>query len=91
MNPKKKEVVDGRKRLLREREHKCVICKRIEWEGSEIPLVVDHIDGNSDNNDDTNLRFVCCNCDALLPTYKGRNRGNGRFKRAQRYRENKSY
>lgn len=80
-----------RKRLLKEREHRCSICNLTEWNDVEIPLVVDHIDGNHDNNVDENLRFVCCNCDALLPTYKGRNRGNGRIKRMERYNAGKSY
>jgi 5-methylcytosine-specific restriction endonuclease McrA len=56
-----------------------------------MPLVLDHIDGNSDNWDLKNLRMICCNCDALTPTYKNRNRGNGRFLRRIRYREGKSY
>lgn len=56
----------------------CSICELTEWNGNPIPLEVDHVDGNSENNFPSNLRFVCCNCAALLPTYKGGNKGNGR-------------
>lgn len=56
----------------------CSICGCSEWMGSPMPLVVDHIDGNHNNNFPENLRFVCCNCDAQLDTYKSKNKGNGR-------------
>jgi hypothetical protein len=69
----------------------CTICHRTDWEGVPIPLVLDHIDGDSTNNSWDNLRLVCGNCDMLLPTYKGRNKGSGRYARAQRYQEGKSY
>lgn len=56
-----------------------------------MPLVLDHIDGHSENGQLTNLRIICNNCDALTDTYKGKNRGNGRAKRRERYKEGKSY
>lgn len=64
--------------ILRMREHKCEICNRTKWEGGKIPLVLDHVDGNSQNWKVDNLRLVCGNCDMLLPTYKSKNKGNGR-------------
>ena len=30
------------------------------------------------DNEIENFRLVCCNCDAQLPTFKSKNRGNGR-------------
>ena len=65
----------------RNNEKICSICNLSEWMGKEIPLEVDHIDGNSDNNFPNNLRFVCCNCAAQLDTYKAKNKGNGRKSR----------
>lgn len=73
------------------RGEQCVICGLTEWTGQKVPLVLDHIDGNSDNNHISNLRLVCGNCDMLLPTHKSKNRGNGRVYRRQRYAQGKSY
>ena len=53
--------------------HVCAICDRSEWNQQPIPLVVDHIDGNPENHSIENVRLICPNCDALLPTYKSRN------------------
>ena len=80
-----------RKFLLRTCSHQCEICKITEWQNQPTPLVMDHIDGNPDNNDRSNFRLICPNCDALLPTYKGKNTGNGRASRRKRYAEGKSY
>lgn len=80
-----------KKYLIKTRGHQCEICGNTEWIGNPIPLIADHIDGNSYNNSLENRRLVCGNCDMQLPTYKGRNAGKGRYKRRQRYREGKSY
>jgi hypothetical protein len=52
----------------------CAICLVTEWQGKKIMLVLDHINGICNDNRLSNLRFVCSNCDAQLPTYKSRNR-----------------
>lgn len=77
------------KKYLIELHGKCQICKLSEWQGQPMPLVLDHIDGDPYNNLLLNLRVVCNNCDAISPTFKGRNKGNGRFKRAERYQTEK--
>jgi hypothetical protein len=77
--------------LLRERGHRCEVCGGTEWLGQPIPLVLDHINGNSEDCRLVNLRLVCGNCDMQLPTYKSKNRGHGRFARRKRYAEGGSY
>ena len=83
--------VSLKKHLLETRVAKCEICGTTQWCGRIVPLVMDHIDGNSENNELNNLRLVCGNCDMQLPTYKGKNKGNGRAFRRKRYAEGKSF
>lgn len=80
------------KRYLKETKGcKCEICGICEWDGKILSLILDHINGNPEDWSVENLRLLCPNCDSLTPTFKGRNRGNGRFSRRRRYRERKSY
>jgi len=79
-------------RYLKEtRGDKCEICGLDEWNGKDIVMIMDYIDGDATNNIIPNLRLICPNCDSQTPTYKGRNKGNGRHSRRIRYAENKSY
>jgi 5-methylcytosine-specific restriction endonuclease McrA len=73
----------GRRFLLERDGHVCQMpeCGLSEWEGAPIPLILDHIDGDSDNWALNNIRLICPNCDALTDHYKGRNRGRGRHAR----------
>jgi len=57
-------------------EHQCSWCKGRTWLGKEIPLELDHIDGDNENNNLENLRLLCPNCHAQTPTYRGRNRNS---------------
>lgn len=52
---------------------------------NNIPLEVEHIDGNYLNNNEDNLKLLCPNCHSLTSTYKGANRGNGRKERKKYY------
>lgn len=45
------------------------------WLGKPIVLQVDHIDGDSQNDDIENLRFLCANCHTQTETFGGRNIG----------------
>lgn len=80
-----------RKYLLTKHGNRCSICGITKWTRHAMPLVLDHIDGNPENSSLANVRLVCANCDTLLPTYKGRNRGSGRAARRARYHAGLSY
>lgn len=64
-----------KKRLLSEKifESVCSSCLGKTWLDNPIPLELDHIDGNNQNNNLDNLRLLCPNCHSLTPTYRGRN------------------
>ncbi|MDV3426909.1 MAG: HNH endonuclease [Bacillota bacterium] len=54
-------------------EYKCAICGLKEWQGKELTLRLDHIDGDNHNNVIENLRWLCPNCDSIQNTYCGKN------------------
>lgn len=80
-----------RKYLIRKYGHRCQSCKFDIWMGRSITLELEHSDGNSENHNQENLKLLCPNCHSQTPTYKGKNRGNGRHSRMIRYREGKSF
>ena len=46
-----------------------------------IPIELEHIDGNFKNNKVDNLKLLCPNCHSLTSTYKSLNTGKGRDRR----------
>lgn len=76
---------------MQEQNNLCAICAGPNtWNDQPLVFNFDHIDGDYTNSRRANLRCICPNCDAQLPTSKGRNRGRGRHWRRQRYAEGKS-
>ena len=72
----------NQRRVLTElRGYACEVCGISEWNGKEIVLQVDHINGNPYNNNADNLRLICPNCHSQTETFAGGNRGNGRWKK----------
>lgn len=54
-------------------EYKCKSCGLSdEWNGSELVLQLDHINGVSNDNRLENLRFLCPNCHSQTSTFAGR-------------------
>ena len=70
-----------KKYFLEEQDHCCAICgMKDEWNGKHLIFVLDHIDGNADNNNRDNLRLICPNCDSQLDTFKSKNKKSARAK-----------
>lgn len=69
-----------RRYIFEKFENKCCLCgwSEINPYTNTLPLEIDHIDGNSENNSEENLRLICPNCHSLTANYRGANRGNGR-------------
>lgn len=66
---------DLKRRLFKAglKEKQCECCSNVEWMGKDIPLQLDHINGDRSDNRIENLRVLCPNCHALTPTWGGRN------------------
>jgi Zn finger protein HypA/HybF involved in hydrogenase expression len=77
--------------LIKHHGNKCWSCGITEWNNKSIVMDLEHIDGNSLNNNLENLSLICPNCHSQTATYKGANKGNGRYYRKIRYQEGKSY
>ena len=69
-----------RKYLFEKYNNKCSECgwNEINKYTNNIPLEVEHEDGDYKNNKEENLKLLCPNCHSLTKTYKGANKGNGR-------------
>lgn len=65
-------------------------CSKCKWSKPnpytrKVYLEIDHIDGNSENNVESNLILLCPNCHSLTSTYKNLNKGSGRAWRREKY------
>ena len=73
--------------LFRKYNNKCSKCgwSKVNPYTNNIPLEIEHIDGNYKNNNENNLILLCPNCHSLTSTYKGANLNHGRKLRKKYY------
>lgn len=74
--------------LIKKYGNKCMRCEwdKINVTTGKVPIQLEHIDGNSDNNELNNLILLCPNCHSLTPTYGSLNK-NGRDSKRKEYRK----
>lgn len=74
--------------LIEKHGNKCMECGwcKINPVTNKVPIQLEHIDGNSDNNLLNNLKLLCPNCHSLTPTYGSLNK-NGRDSKRKEYRK----
>lgn len=71
---------EKRTRILTEQAHKCKECGIPQmWNNKPLKFELDHIDGDRNNNERENLRFLCPNCHSQTDNYKvGNNKNPGK-------------
>lgn len=69
-----------KKFLIKKYGDKCMKCgwNEINPVTGKVPIQLEHIDGNSENNTLENLMLLCPNHHSLTPTYGALNKGHGR-------------
>ena len=66
-------------------EYKCSICGQEPfWNGKELTLTLDHINGINTDDRLENLRWVCPNCDRQLDTFCSKNNRKERINKAKK-------
>jgi hypothetical protein len=59
-----------KKWIREERGEICEKCGLDKWNGKSLPMEVEHIDGNTSNNQPENLKILCPNCHSQTPTWR---------------------
>ena len=79
--------------LLEKYDEKCSLCgwRQKHPVTGTVPLEVDHLNGDSDNNSEENLRLLCPNCHSLSPNFRNLNKGKGRAWRIAKYHKNQIF
>jgi hypothetical protein len=72
-----------KKYIFQKYNNKCCKCgwSELNIYSNNIPLEIEHKDGNYLNNKEENLELLCPNCHSLTSTYRNLNKGNGRKER----------
>lgn len=61
------------------KERCCEVCHLDVWNEKPIPIQLHHLDGNSANNNLSNLQIICPNCHAQTSSYCGRNQTRSKY------------
>ena len=73
----KEHIINQVKKSIKEFNlipYKCSECNlETIWNNKPITLEIDHIDGDSQNHQLSNLRWICPNCHSQTDTFRGRN------------------
>jgi len=64
----------------------CKKCGISKWNGEELVLQLEHINGNADDNKKSNLCLLCPNCHSQTDSYAGRNSGKGLSLKRNKYK-----
>lgn len=69
--------------------NKCCKCgwNQINPKTGNVPVQINHINGNSRDHKESNLELLCPNCHSLTENYMNLNKGNGR---KERYKKGES-
>lgn len=69
--------VNSKKFLISLHGEKCMKCgwNEINLHTNRVPIQLNHIDGNPENHDLSNLELLCPNCHSLTPTFGRRGKG----------------
>lgn len=78
-----------KKRLIKEgmKDHICESCQLISWLDKPVPLELDHINGDHNDNRIENLRLLCPNCHAQTDNYRGRAIKSTKYEHLRRYKD----
>jgi hypothetical protein len=78
-----------KKFLLEIQNHKCSICGCGDiWADKPLVFILDHIDGNWENQKRDNFRLICPNCNSQLDTTGNTSKTRGRGRLSSRWRRN---
>lgn len=65
---------ERKRRVLKQQDNKCNICRMKEWIMSPLLLQLHHKDGNKYNNKRINLEYLCPNCHSITENYGFKNK-----------------